>query len=202
MDKAIEIININKSFGEKVVLKDYSATIPLGEITCLMGPSGCGKTTLFNIMLGLLPADSGQITGLEHKKITVVFQEDRLCERLNAVDNIHIIEPKNLDKKEIAKHLTTVGIGQESLKQPVGNLSGGMKRRVALVRALIPPAEVIFMDEPFKGLDGKTREIVLQYVKKKTIGKTVIIITHSLNDVTDLGANLIQMPLAVNKKTI
>lgn len=200
MSNSIKITNINKSFQDKNVLVNYSAEMPLGQITCIMGPSGCGKTTLFNIMLGLLQADSGQISGLENKKFTALFQEDRLCTRLNAISNIKIVAPKELQDKNIKKHLVGVGLTGESLEQPVGKLSGGMKRRVALVRAIMPSSDIIFMDEPFKGLDEKTRLTVLNYVKKNTQNKTVIIITHDIDDVTDLHANLIEMPLNIIKK--
>jgi NitT/TauT family transport system ATP-binding protein len=192
---AIKVEKLNKAFGEKIVLKDYSAEFPVGEITCIMGPSGCGKTTLMHIMLGLIKADSGKISGLEGKKITAVFQEDRLCKNLNAVANIAMVCPKSIGKEQIIENLAQVGLKGDSITRPVVKLSGGMKRRVALVRAIMPESDCIFMDEPFKGLDEITRKMIINYVKHHTQGKTLLIITHDLNDIRDLKANLIKMPL-------
>ena len=90
---AIELQNVCKAFGEKQVLQDFSHTFPEGELTCVMGPSGCGKTTLLSLLLGLEQPDAGKILGMEGRRKSAVFQEDRLCENASAVSNIRLVTP-------------------------------------------------------------------------------------------------------------
>ena len=90
---AIELQNVSKAFGEKQVLQDFSHTFPEGELTCVMGPSGCGKTTLLSLLLGLEQPDAGKILGMEGRRKSAVFQEDRLCENASAVSNIRLVNP-------------------------------------------------------------------------------------------------------------
>ena len=190
----IIISNLEKSFGERRVLQNFNAVFPAGELSCIMGRSGCGKTTLLNILLGLLAADSGEIENLP-QKISCIFQEDRLCEDFSAVTNIRITSDKNVDKSEIEAQLKTVGLG-DSLYRPVRELSGGMKRRVAIVRALMAEGELIIMDEPFKGLDESTKHQVAEYVKSRIRGRTAIMVTHDEDEVAMMGGKLIVMPVS------
>ncbi len=180
----ISVKNLCKSFGEKVVLDSYSAQFPLNGMSSIMAPSGRGKTTLFRIMLGLESADSGIIEGIEGKKIVSVFQEDRLCENLSAVANIAITSQK--PREDIISALKEVGL-DGSIDYPVSTLSGGMKRRVAILRALFSDAEIILMDEPFKGLDDITKKLTIALIKKLTEHKTVIFVTHLEDEANELG---------------
>ena len=189
----IVISNLEKSFGERRVLQNFNAVFPAGELSCIMGRSGCGKTTLLNILLGLLSRDSGKIENLP-EKISCIFQEDRLCEDFSAVTNIRITCDKKVDKSEIEAQLTKVGLG-DSLYRPVKELSGGMKRRVAIVRALMAEGELIIMDEPFKGLDESTKLQVAEYVKSQIRGRTAIMVTHDESEVELMGGKLIVMPV-------
>lgn len=91
--KKIYVKNVSKSFGSKKVLQNLNLTIELGKISCIMAPSGAGKTTLLRILMGLEEADSGCITGLEGKRFSAVFQEERLCEYMTAVENIRLVTP-------------------------------------------------------------------------------------------------------------
>mgnify|MGYP000844620851 CR=1 FL=1 len=190
--KEIIINGLYKSYGENHVLRGFNATISLGKITCIMGPSGYGKTTLLNILMGLEKADSGQITGLPNIK-SAVFQEDRLCEDFNAIANIRFICKNNACLEDTQAHLTAVGLTDEDISRPVRELSGGMKRRVAIVRAVLARADIIFLDEPFKGLDTETKLLVINYLKKETTDKTVIMVTHSLEEVKAMGGSLLDM---------
>ena len=186
----IVISDLVKSFGDNLVLDRFSAEIKKGAVTCLMGPSGCGKTTLINILMGLLEADSGTVTGVPQLK-SAVFQEDRLCESFNAVSNVALVCGKKADKGEIKAQLECIGI--DDFVKPVGEFSGGMKRRVAVVRAIMAESDILFLDEPFKGLDEDTKRETMQYVKDNIGGRTVILVTHNIDEVEELGGTLIRM---------
>ena len=192
-DKPCDIIlsGISKHFGDKRVLHDFSATLQGGGMTVVMGPSGCGKTTLLQILMGFLRPDAGLLTGVPHHK-SAVFQEDRLCEDFHAVFNVRLGCGRKASEVEIVSHLERLGLAG-SLRQPVRELSGGMRRRVAIVRAMLAPADIVFLDEPFKGLDELTRDRALQYVLDHTRGRTVVAVTHSREEAEVLGGTLLHM---------
>ncbi len=173
----IEILHLVKKFGDNIILNNVNILFKSYEINCIVGTSGCGKTTLINILLGITDYDSGEIIGIENKKFSVVFQEDRLCENITPIKNIRLVCNKNITDEQIKNHLITVGLS-ESIYKPVSKLSGGMKRRVAIVRAVIYGGDIIIMDEPLKGLDDTTKSNVIEYIIANTIGKTLIIVTH------------------------
>lgn len=172
----IEVKNLCKSFGERQVLKNFSYTFPNGQITCVMGPSGCGKTTLLNLLLNLELPDSGEILGLTGMKKSAVFQENRLCENISAVSNLRLVNPR-LSNVKAGQMLSDLGLG-DSLSRPVREFSGGMKRRVAILRALTADYDVLLADEPFQGLDTDAKQLAMGYFEEKTQGKTVILVTH------------------------
>ena len=186
----IIIKDLYKSYGENKVLESLDAVIEKGRITCLMGPSGEGKTTLLNILMGLEKADSGVIENLPHNK-SAVFQEDRLCESFSAFTNVKIVSDRLADQTIIA-HLKQVGLG-EAVNQKVSTLSGGQKRRVALVRAILAEKDVLFLDEPFKGLDEDTKKIVTDYLLNNTADTTVIMVTHDTDEAESLGAKVLNL---------
>lgn len=192
----IIVSKMDKSFGDVKALKEFSAVFPAGELSCIMGRSGCGKSTLMNILAGLLEPDRGSVDGLPGK-VSVIFQEDRLCEDFTPVTNVRIACGKNVTKAEIEVQLKKVGLG-DSLYRPVRELSGGMKRRVAIVRALMADGGLVLMDEPFKGLDELTRAQVAEYVKERIRGKTAILVTHDESEVEMMGGRLIIMPVTEN----
>ena len=186
----IIIKNLCKSYGENTVLENLDAVIESGKITCLMGPSGEGKTTLLNILMGLEKADSGIIENLPQNK-SAVFQEDRLCESFSAFTNVKIVSDCLADKTILA-HLEQVGLG-EAVNQKVSTLSGGQKRRVALVRALLAEKDILFLDEPFKGLDEDTKNIAADYLLRNTAGTTVVMVTHDIDEANKLGAKVLNL---------
>lgn len=173
--KDLVLEHVEKRYGDKVVLRDFSARFPGGECTCIMGPSGCGKTTLLRLILGLETLDGGQILGRSFP-MAAVFQENRLFEDFSALSNVTAVCPKER-RPEAARHLMALGLG-ESLHAPVRTLSGGMKRRVAVARAVLAPGEVLVLDEPFTGLDRDTKAAVLAYLKDHTQGRTLLLVTH------------------------
>ena len=186
----IIISNISKSFGEKKVLSGFSEVIPQGKTTVIMGESGCGKTTLVNIIMGLEKTDSGEITGIP-SKISAVFQDDLLCEDFSAISNIRAVTGRKLSKNAAISAIKKLGLTDRDISCPVRELSGGMKRRVAISRAILADGDLIIMDEPFKGLDEETRQNTINFVSKYTKSKTLIVITHSPGEAQLLCADKI-----------
>ncbi len=188
--------NVSKTYGKEQVLTGLSLTFPAGQVTCLRGPSGCGKTTLLRLIAGLEKPDGGTIEGVP-ARIACVFQEDRLCEDFTAVANIRLVTGKRLSRQEIASHLREIGLG-ENLAKPVREFSGGMKRRVAIARAVCYEGDLLMLDEPFKGLDERLREEVMDYVMRHARGKTVLCVTHDGAEAAYLGGRVIDLELAAN----
>lgn len=188
----INAVDIRKAFGDNVVLDGFSHEFPDSKVTAVIGRSGCGKSTLLNILMGLMPPDSGEVVFPEGCKISAVFQENRLCENLTAGANIRLVTGKRLSKAQIASELSKVGLdGCEN--KPVRTLSGGMKRRTALLRALLAEYDVLFLDEPFKGLDADTKRNVMDYCKEKIIGKTVVLVTHDPDECEFLADETVRL---------
>lgn len=183
--------NINKAFGEKKVISDLSLKLEYGKRYCIMGASGSGKTTLLNIILGLQRADSGTLSGVP-KHVSAVFQEDRLCEPYSALANVLAVTGKAVPEAEIIAMLGALGL-EGSEREPVNKLSGGMRRRVALARAILAKSELIILDEPFKGLDDQTREAVISVLLAHTAGKTLIVATHDVRDAEALSAEVLRV---------
>ena len=188
----INIRNLTKKYGKKEIFKNFSLEIEAGKVTALMGKSGFGKTTLIRILMGLEKYDEGKITGLENQKISTVFQEDRLCENLSAITNISIVCEKETSIREISAELEKIGL-KESQNKPVKTLSGGMKRRVAIIRCIMAKSDIIIFDEPLKGLDEITKKNVIRYLKEKIRGKTVIIVTHDIEEARQLDGTIVNL---------
>lgn len=173
---SILIQNLQKAYGEHPVLSGLDLELKEGLCHVIMGPSGCGKTTLLRILMGLEKPDGGTIQNLP-SRISAVFQEDRLCEDFSAVENVSLVLPGHFSMEKIRENLRAIGLTGD-LAQPVSEYSGGMKRRVAIVRAVLADADLLFLDEPFKGLDSNTRDLALHYVQSHTRGKTLLVVTH------------------------
>lgn len=176
----IKIDELNKSFGDTAVFKEFSAEFEDGSVTCIMGISGIGKTTLLRILMGLEDYDDGRITGIENKTMAAVFQEDRLCENLTVSANIRMTggkDEKGISEQEVVKYLEIIGMKDMAGKQ-VSELSGGMKRRVAILRAVLADRDIVFFDEPLKGLDQETEKKVMETIVPLLSGKTVLWVTH------------------------
>ncbi|AVO38913.1 ABC transporter ATP-binding protein [Pukyongiella litopenaei] len=191
--------------GAVQALKDVSLHLREGELLSVLGPSGCGKTTLLNIVAGFLAPTSGQVVLNGHAvkgpdaERGMVFQQGALFEWMNVRENVGFGPrmkgmPKR-DKAGIVDHLLeTVGLG-EFKDKAVYELSGGMQQRVALARCLANDPDVILMDEPLGALDALTREKMQSLVLKlwKETGKTIILITHSVEEALLLGERLLVM---------
>lgn len=186
----VTIKGLKKKFEGQKVLDGFSAEFKDGTITCIMGKSGSGKTTLLNIILGLMNQDEGEITGAKGRGFSAVFQEDRLCEGLDAIGNVKLVLGSGIEAEEIEKEFRMVNLDDYQGK-PVSELSGGMKRRIAIVRALMADADIVIMDEPLKGLDAKLKQKVIEYIKERVKGKITIIVTHDKSEAEAFGAELI-----------
>ena len=174
----IHIENLCKSYGGSPVLKNVSFTAGPG-VTCIMAPSGSGKTTLLRILLGLERPDSGTVGLPEKCRWSAVFQEDRLLEGLDAMGNLRFVLGKDFREEAAAALLAELGLGDVGGK-PVRDFSGGMKRRLALARALLAPFDVLALDEPFTGLDQDNRERAWRCVREHAAGKPVLLVSHEL----------------------
>lgn len=185
-----------KSFGEKSVLRDVSGTLVANRITGLMAPSGAGKTTLLRILMGLEQADSGWIDGLDGLRLSAVFQEDRLCDQLDGVSNLRLVTP-SLSRAEARKALETVGLA-DCISQPTRELSGGQRRRVAILRGLLADYDLLILDEPFKGLDRETKQLVMEDTRRRCTGKTALLVTHDPTELDALGVTELLTGLELN----
>ena len=183
----IQLLHVTKSFGDQRLFTDLNLTFREGCVSCLMGASGSGKTTLVSMLMGLEKPDSGEIRGVEGKRIAAVFQEDRLIQHWDAVRNVKLACARDMTRQEIEEELKKVGI-DEGREKAVRQFSGGMRRRVAIVRALLMESDILILDEPFKGLDEETKKQVMAYVKENTRGKTVLLVTHDRGEAEEFGA--------------
>ena len=178
------------SYEDKPVLQDVTMTFPAGQISILMGRSGIGKTTMFRLASGLLRPKKGHIWGIPEKGAGVLFQEDRLFPYYSIIENLKLCVPER-SEEELMGMLEDLGLAQEAHSLP-GALSGGMRRRVALIRAVAVDRDLYLLDEPFNGLDEETKIRTIQWLKEKLAGKTVVIITHQSADAQMLGGNILQ----------
>ena len=167
----IVISGLSKAFGEKQVLENFSCTLPAPGLTALMGPSGVGKTTLFRILLGLEKPDSGVIFGMEGKTLSVVFQADRLFPDLTVLQNAEVAGTNG------EAWLARLGLQSELSAYPQ-SLSGGMRRRVSIARAICRNGDVFLLDEPFQGLDRERKRDVMEIFRQLKKEKPVLLITH------------------------
>lgn len=209
----ISIRNVGKVFGnpgsdsgDKVVaLTDVSFDIPRGEFFCIIGPSGCGKTTLLHTIAGFTKPSSGEarnsgmpITGPGPDRV-MMFQEYGLFPWLTVWGNIEFgLLAKGLPTKErietIRNYVDMVGLTGFENRFPA-EISGGMKQRVSIARALAPDPDIILMDEPFAALDSLTRDILQEEILRiwEAARKTFVLITHNIEEAVFLGDRVLAM---------
>lgn len=176
----LRIEKLCKSYDGKAVLKDLTEELAEGECCVLTGPSGSGKTTLLRLILGLEEADGGRIRSLRPFRASVVFQEDRLFEAFNAVENCAAVLGKGPDMPDAAgiREALSEILPPDALDKPAAELSGGMRRRVCLVRACLYPSDLLLLDEPFAGLDRENRARCIGFLKKHRNGRTLLLSSH------------------------
>lgn len=193
----IEIHGLCKAFDGQPVLVNWGFSLQKGEHLALMGPSGCGKTTFLRILMGLEQPDSGDIQGLDGLRLAPVFQQDRLCPGLSALANLLLVCPKPTarDRRRALELLAGLGLTDADWNKPAAQLSGGQRRRAALARALLVPADLVLLDEAFKGLDQDTRRRALELTAAETADKALLTVTHDPDEADLLGARVMRMPL-------
>ncbi len=183
----INMSNVDFSYGEKKVLENFNMSISKGEKICLFGESGSGKTTILRLICSLEKATFGQI--ITEGKISVVFQENRLLSFKTVMGNILAV---NGDVAKCEQLLKDFSLYEYRDKYP-RSLSGGMKRRIAIIRALSRDFDILVLDEPFNGIDKENIEKISQIINKYTEGKTVVMVSHSQWEADMLGAKIIKI---------
>jgi NitT/TauT family transport system ATP-binding protein len=183
----IKLTGIQKQYYEQIILDNLQMTFEDHGITAILGPSGCGKTTLLKIVAGLIPADAGEISGMEERVPGFLFQEPRLLPWMNAVQNLEFVLPKTMDGNEKSRlcqeMLDSVGLTGYEKHYP-SQLSGGMSQRLSIARAFIIRSDILFMDEPFQSLDIKRRQKVLTLFKDLWMKHrpSVLMVTHDVQE--------------------
>ncbi len=190
----ISLRGVTKRYGDQVVLDGLDLALPDGAATAVMGPNGCGKTTLGRLLLGLEAPDAGEVQGVAGRRRAAVFQEDRLCEHLDAVANVRLVRPRGAAAAAVEAELRALGLDEASLRKPVSTLSGGQRRRVAIARALAADADLLVLDEPFTGLDAAARAAVVPDVVRRCAGRTVLLVTHDPAEAAAFRAAVVTLP--------
>lgn len=186
----IYVHNVRKAYNGIDVIRDWNAVYETGNVYYFRTPSGSGKTTKLRLLAGLekpqegtirfstTPIDGRQedsdLSDTQSCNVSMLFQEDRLCEDYSAVKNIELVTS---DAKEARQQLAQL-LPEDALDKPCRYLSGGMRRRVALVRAMMYSSQLCLLDEPFNGLDPYNRHLAAQYIKKESRGRTILIASH------------------------
>lgn len=196
-DYEVQIKGLYKAYKDNVVLENLNMDFPKNRITVVTGPSGCGKTTLLNIISGIEKADKGKVIK-SNEDISYIFQEDRLLPQLTVYNNIAFVLKSTMNTADIKpiveKYLSLVKMVDAKDKYP-SQLSGGMKRRVAIARAFAYKSRLLLMDEPFKGLDDKLKEeIIHQFLEVyKEDKRTIIFVTHDMKEAELLGDEIYKL---------
>lgn len=189
----IKLRKVRRQFADLVVLDAFDLTLEAGTVTALRGPNGSGKTTVARLVLGLDAPDAGTVEGNQGRLRAAVFQENRLFAHLSPLANVRLVLDRS-DWTSAEEHLRLVGLTGATILTPVGKLSGGQRRRVAIVRALAGTADLVVLDEPYAGLDVEGKPAVQEYVRTRVKGRTTLLITHDSDEAAWLGAREVRMP--------
>jgi NitT/TauT family transport system ATP-binding protein len=203
----LEVREVGKDYLIPVI-DSVSFDADAGEFVCVLGPNGCGKTTLLRIIGGLEPASRGRVAldgrpvvfeARHDRKVGVVFQEDRLLPWLTLRDNVALVltplgVPERARKNAAERYLRLVGLGGFEDYYP-GRVSGGMRQRAAIARALVIEPDLLLMDEPFGALDAQNRRIMQHEVRRiwSQTGRTIVFVTHSIEEAAAIGTTLVML---------
>ena len=187
----LTIEHLTKQFGEKTLFRDLCLTVDGPAV--LWAPSGWGKTTLLRILMGLDTPTAGRVQGVG--RAAAVFQEDRLCPQLTALQNVTLVLPgsEKQYKKQIGADFQQLGMDAAALALPAARLSGGQKRRTALLRALWAPSDTLLLDEPFTGMDPDTLAAAAALLRTRCGTEPVLLATHDREAIRLLGWPVIEL---------
>ena len=187
----LTIEHLTKQFGEKTLFRDLCLTVEGPAV--LWAPSGWGKTTLLRILMGLDTPTAGRVQGVG--RAAAVFQEDRLCPQLTAVQNVALVLPgsEKQYKAQIEADFQQLGMDMAALALPAARLSGGQKRRTALLRALWAPSDTLLLDEPFTGMDPGTLSAAAVLLRRRCTEKPVLLATHDREAIRLLGWPVLEL---------
>ena len=187
----LTIEHLTKQFGEKTLFRDLCLTVDGPAV--LWAPSGWGKTTLLRILMGLDTPTAGRVRGVG--RAAAVFQEDRLCPQLTALQNVTLVLPgsEKQYKEQIGMDFQQLGMDAAALALPAARLSGGQKRRTALLRALWAPSDTLLLDEPFTGMDPDTLAAAAALLRTRCGTKPVLLATHDREAIRLLGWPVIEL---------
>ena len=187
------IHDLHFSFDDTVIFNGLNLEITDGKITAIMAPSGKGKSTLLRLISGLLKPSKGKIE-LGHQAVGIMFQEPRLFGQLTVLQNVMLVINSKNDKKVCAMELLTAfGVAEAANKYPE-ELSGGMAKRVSLARAIAFNPDILLLDEPFSALDQETKMDVMTQAKRFLMGKTVIYVTHDVEEAKLFADQIVTLP--------
>lgn len=187
----LTIEHLTKQFGEKTLFRDLCLTVDGPAV--LWAPSGWGKTTLLRILMGLDTPTAGRVRGVG--RAAAVFQEDRLCPQLTALQNVTLVLPgsEKQYKEQIGADFQQLGMDAAALALPAARLSGGQKRRTALLRALWAPGDTLLLDEPFTGMDPDTLAAAAALLRTRCGTEPVLLATHDREAIRLLGWPVIEL---------
>ena len=187
----LTIEHLTKQFGEKTLFRDLCLTVDGPAV--LWAPSGWGKTTLLRILMGLDTPTAGRVRGVG--RAAAVFQEDRLCPQLTALQNVTLVLPDSEKqyKEQIRADFQQLGMDAAALALPAARLSGGQKRRTALLRALWAPSDTLLLDEPFTGMDPDTLAAAAALLRTRCGTEPVLLATHDREAIRLLGWPVIEL---------
>ena len=186
----LTIDHLEKCFGSTVLFRDL--TFMVDGPAVLWAPSGWGKTTLLRILMGLETPTVGRVQGAG--RVSAVFQEDRLCPQLTAVQNVLLVLPDDRQKAAIRQDFARLGLVDEAaLALPAQKLSGGQKRRTALLRALWAPGDTLLLDEPFTGMDPAAVQASIALLRERVEGRPVLLATHDRAAIDALGWPVLEL---------
>ena len=187
----LTIEHLTKQFGEKTLFRDLCLTVDGPAV--LWAPSGWGKTTLLRILMGLDTPTAGRVRGVG--RAAAVFQEDRLCPQLTALQNVTLVLPgsEKQYQEQIKADFQQLGMDTAALALPAARLSGGQKRRTALLRALWAPSDTLLLDEPFTGMDPDTLAAAAALLRTRCGTEPVLLATHDREAIRLLGWPVIEL---------
>ena len=187
----LTIEHLTKQFGEKTLFRGLCLTVDGPAV--LWAPSGWGKTTLLRILMGLDTPTAGRVRGVG--RAAAVFQEDRLCPQLTALQNVTLVLPgsEKQYKEQIEVDFQQLGMDTAALALPAARLSGGQKRRTALLRALWAPSDTLLLDEPFTGMDPDTLAAAAALLRTRCGTEPVLLATHDREAIRLLGWPVIEL---------